>query len=258
MNKYVAFAFTSLFLVAAPLPALATDYSDIWWTPGEGGWGMNIAQSDNFIFATFFVYDVNKMPTWYAGNLSKDGNGNFTGGLYATTGPYLGTVPYDSSQYHASQVGVATFSPQSADTALLTYNVGAVNVVKNMQRLTLTSIALGGEYNGAQNGAYSGSGCNLGSYTDYFDLQLTHLADNSATFVFSFLSGLTCTLSGTLQQAGLLYNMSNASYSCSDGLNTTATLSQIKATSLGIEGILAAPSVGGGCREDATFSGTLK
>src|SRR5262249_3203812 len=174
------------------------------------------------------------------------------------TGPYYGTVPYDASQYHATQVGVATFSPLTATTATLTYNVGAVNVVKNMQRLTLTTIALGGDYNGGQSGAYSGSGCGLGAYKDYFDLQLTQLGDNSATFVFSYLSGLTCTLSGTLQQTGMLYSIPNATYVCSDGVNTTASLTQIKATSLGVEGVLAAPSVGGGCREDATFSGVLQ
>jgi hypothetical protein len=256
MHKYLALAFCS-FLLLAPLPAAATDYSDIWFTLGEDGWGLQIVQSDNFIFATFFVYDANKNPTWYAGNLANDGNGNYTGGLYATTGPYLGTVPYDPKQYHATQVGVATFSPQAPDAGLLTYNVGAVNVTKNIQRLTLTTIALGGNYSGGQAGQYSGSGCNLGKYKDYFDLQVTQLADNSATLEFAFVSGLSCTLSGTLQQSGKLYSIPSATYTCSDGVNTSASLSEIKATSLGIEGILAAPSVGGGCREDATFSGVF-
>ena len=249
---------SSLFLLFAPLRALAIDYSDIWWNPSEPGWGVNIAQSDNFIFATFFVYGPNNMPIWYAGNLSKDSNGNYTGGLFTTTGTYLGTVPYNPSQFVATQVGVATFSPTAADTAVLSYNVGAVNVVKNIQRQTLTVIALGGTYSGGQVGAYSGSGCNLGNYVDYFDAQVTQLNDGSATLVFSFVSGLTCTLSGTLLQAGMLYSIPNANYSCSDGLNTNASLTQIKATSLGIEGILAAPSVGGGCREDAVFSGALR
>ena len=259
MHKRVAVVLSSFFLLLMPLRALAIDYSDIWWNPAESGWGVNIAQSDNFIFATFFVYGPNNLPIWYAGNLGADGNGNYTGGLYSTTGTYLGTVPYNPAQFVATQVGVATFSPTAPDTAVLSYNVGGVNVVKNIQRQTLTVIALGGKYSGGQVGAYSGASCNLGNYVDHFDVQVTQPGDGTATFMFTYEdSGLNCTLSGTLHQKGMLYSIPNASYSCSDGLNTNASLSQIKATSLGIEGVLAAPSVGSGCREDATFSGALQ
>ena len=155
-------------------------------------------------------------------------------------------------------MGTATFAPQTADTAVLTYNVVGVNVAKSMQRFTLTVIALGGNYSGGQAGTYSGSGCNFGNYKDYFELQVTQPGNGTATLVFDFVGGLSCTLSGTLHQTGLLYSIPNAIYSCSTGLNTNATLSQIKATSLGIEGVLAAPSVGGGCREDASFSAVLQ
>ena len=262
MKKSFAVALSFVFLLFAPLRALAIDYSDIWWNPAENGWGVNIAQSDNFIFATFFVYGPNNQPIWYAGNLAADGNGNYTGGLYSTMGTYFGTVPYNPGQPPPTQVGVATFSPTAPDTAVLSYNVGGVNVVKNIQRQTLTTIALGGSYTGGQGGAYSGctnSGNNFG-YKDTFDLEVTQPGDGTATFAFSYASGLSCTLSGTLQQKGMLYSIPNASYSCDDGmnkLNTSASLSEIKATSLGIEGVLAAPSVDGGCREDATFSGVL-
>ena len=60
--------------------------------------------------------------------------------------------------------------------------------------------------------------------------------------------------SGTFQQLGQLYRIPTASYACSDGLSTTAAVEEIKATTFGIEGRFSAPSVGGGCREDATFS----
>jgi hypothetical protein len=55
-----------------------------------------------------------------------------------------------------------------------------------------------------------------------------------------------------------LYTIPGASYACSDGLNTTAGMSEIKATAQGIEGRFAAPSVGDGCREDASFSGVFR
>jgi hypothetical protein len=41
---------------------------------------------------------------------------------------------------------------------------------------------------------------------------------------------------------------------CSDGLSTAAAVDEIKATTFGIEGSFSAPDVGGGCREDASFS----
>ena len=64
-------------------------------------------------------------------------------------------------------------------------------------------------------------------------------------------------MSGTLVQYGQLYTVPTTTYVCSDGLNTNAAMSEIKATSLGLEGRFAAPDVGGGCREDATFGGPL-
>ena len=259
MRRTVALALFSLSLLVVPLRGQATDYTDLWWSPGENGWNLTITQSDNFIFATIFVYDANKQPIWYVGNLANDGNGNYTGGLYVTTGSYFGTVPYDVSQFHVTQVGTATFTPQAADTAVLTYNVSGVNVVKNMQRFTLTPILLAGKYSGGQAGTYSGANCSgAGNYTDHFDLQVIQPGDGTAVFVFDYKdSGLTCTLSGVFQQKGTLYSIPSATYTCSDGLNTNASLTQIKATSLGIEGVFAAPSVGGGCREDAAFSGVL-
>ena len=248
----------AVLLSSAALGARAADYSDIWWSPPEDGWGVNLVQSDNFIFATFYVYGPNNQPIWYAGNLNADGIGNYTGGLYVTTGTYLGTVPYNSAQFGVTQVGTATFTPTAADTAVLSYNVGNVTVTKNIQRLTLTGIGLGGAYVGGQAGAYTActnSGDNF-AYKDYYDLQVAQ-ANGNVTFTFNYSGGLSCTLSGALTQNGQLYRVNNATYVCSDGLNTNASMSEIKATSLGIEGRFAAPSVALGCREDASFSGAL-
>src|SRR4029453_13984971 len=77
------------------LPARADDYTDIWWAGGvEDGWGINLIQSQDFIFATFFVYGPApaKTPIWYAGNLTRRENGSFSGGLYQTTGTGLGAT----------------------------------------------------------------------------------------------------------------------------------------------------------------------
>ena len=55
-----ALAFVLLFL---PLAGKAADYTDIWYLPAESGWGVNMVQSDNFIFATFFIYGPGTPPS---------------------------------------------------------------------------------------------------------------------------------------------------------------------------------------------------
>ena len=75
---------------ALPLRAAATDYTDIWYLPSESGWGVNLIQAEDVIFATFFIYGPNNQPTWYVAIIYRDANGNFAGNLYSTVGPYFG------------------------------------------------------------------------------------------------------------------------------------------------------------------------
>lgn len=245
-----------ILLFIAALRAGAADFTDIWYLLKEAGWGVNVVQSDNFLFITFFVYGPDGHPTWYTAQLNRDANGNFNGTLFSTMGTYF-ALPWMG--FTGGPVGTASFQPTGPSTATLVYSVtGAPTVTKNIQRQTLTSIALGASYSGAQAGEYSG--CSDPSqnflYKDTFDVDVTQLTDNSVTFAFTY-SGMSCTLSGTLVQQGKLYSVPSASYVCSDGLNTTASMSEIQSTAQGIEGRFSAPSVGGQCAEDASFSAVL-
>ena len=253
----------ALLLLASGL-ARATDYTDLWFDPAEqstggGGWGVNVVQSDRFMFLTFFIYGPGNTPTWYVASLTEDANGNFNGQLFATRGTYFAAPWNPADGAGSAQVGVASFSPTSAYSANLAYSfTGGASVAKPIQRQALTSIPLGGAYQGTQQGNYSPSNCpNFGSYTDNFSLNVTHVTGTSLTFNFAYASGLSCTLSGALQQFGQLYNLPSASYACSDGLSTMASVSEIKATNFGIEGRFDAPNVGSGCSESATFAGVF-
>jgi hypothetical protein len=250
----------AVFLCATVFRAGASDYTDIWFNPSEqstagGGWGVNVVQSDAFLFLTFFVYGPDNKPTWYVAGLTRDANGNFNGPLYATTGTYFGAPWNPADGAGSAQVGTASFQPTGAYTANLSYALAnGPTVVKVIQRQTLTSIPLAGSYNGTQAGSYSNC-MNSYGYFDRFGLGVAQPTGNTLTFTFNFKdTGLSCTLSGTFQQLGQLYRIPAASYACSDGLSTTAAVEEIKATTFGIEGRFSAPSVGGGCREDATFS----
>lgn len=257
----LAFALLTLPLQAAA-QAAGVDYTDIWYLPSESGWGVNLVQADNVIFATFFVYGPGNVPTWYTAVVDGDANGNFSGNLYATVGSYFGN-PWNPGSFVATLVGTASFAPSSPYQGTLSYSfTGGITVTKQIQRQVLTTIALGGNYIGGQSGSYAGNGCSFqGSYTDTFDLTVTQPGDGTVSFKFSYLqSQISCTWSGTLVQYGQLYSVPNASYQCSDGTSSTASMDALKATAQGIEATFFAPSGSQGsasCSESAAFSGVL-
>jgi hypothetical protein len=241
-------------LAGSALSARATDYSDMWYLPAESGWGVNFTQNENVIFMTFFLYGADGKPTWYVAIAYQDANGNFSGSLYSTTGTYFGS-PWGG--YTIAPAGTASFTPANAYQGTLSYALAnGPTVNKAIVRQTLTTISLGGNFTGGQAGAYSG--CTNASdnflYKDNFDLSVAQ-SNGAVTLTFVYVSlNDSCTLSGALLQNGQLYNVPSATYQCNGGLSTTASLSEIKKTSLGIEGKFSSPNVGAGCREDAAFS----
>lgn len=256
-------AFALLTLLVPLRPALAADFTDAWITFGEDGWGVQFLQWGNTLWATFYIYGPDNQPVWYDAVMGWDGSSKFAGTLFSEQGTYFGK-PWNPAEQIEGVAGSATFTPSTSNnyqgTLVYTVNTSPMptTVTKAIQRLTVVAVPLGGTYYGGQAGAYSGSSCtNSGAYSDFFTLQVTQSAGNNISLNFSYgfdNPALTCTLSGTLSQNGVLYSVSSATYQCSDGLNTNATLSDIKVTAQGIEGVYAAPVVGGGCREDARFS----
>jgi hypothetical protein len=247
------------FACTLPLAARAVDYTDIWWAGAvEDGWGVNMIQSEDVIFATFFVYGPapGNQPIWYAVTLTRDANGIFAGDLYQSTGTGIG-VPYDPAQFAATKVGTATFTPTSSTTGTLDYNVNTTNVSKQIQRQTLTTILLGGTYYGT--GIVTVTGCDNSAQNATQILNVDPLVMQTLSqlqIVFQFGSNLTCTMTGAVAQEGQLFRVPSASYICNTGAPTTSTLYEIKQTSIGIEGRWFA-NIGGGCREDGSFSGVL-
>jgi hypothetical protein len=258
MLKRLLPAALTFVLLVMPLHAAATDYTDIWYLPSESGWGVNLVQSDDFIFATFFVYGPGNAPTWYTAQMYSDANGNFAGNLYSTVGTYF-AVPWDPASLVTTLAGTASFVPSSPYQGTLTYSLTrGPTVTKVIERQTLTTIALGGNYTGGQAGTYSGGSCGTpGGYKENFNLQVLQPGNGSATFQFSYATGLACTLSGAITQYGQLYSIPSATYQCSNGLNTTASVGEIQATAQGIAGTYAAPAAAGGCSENAVFAAVL-
>jgi hypothetical protein len=191
--------------------------------------------------------------------MSVDANGIWTGPLYQTAGSYFG-APWNPAQRGVNQVGTVTFTPASAVAGTLTYNVGGVVVAKQITRQTLKAIALGGQYFGGAVSEYVGctNPANNGFLRYYTQLNVTQTA--SGTIQLDLDTGAEngkCTLIGAYLQDGQLYRLPAAAYTCQNGINTTASISELRATTFGLEGRWVAGGVGNGCTEYATFSVTL-
>lgn len=116
---------TARFTVAAvPATRPNMNVTGLWWNPSESGWGVNIAQNGDALFATWFLYAPDGAPIWYhmpAGSWQRVGEfDTFTGAVYRTTGPALQScdvtstdcpvVPFDPTRVTRTPVGTATFS----------------------------------------------------------------------------------------------------------------------------------------------------
>lgn len=236
------------------LPYLS--FTDIWAEdphPQGSGWGVNFAQSDDFIFATFFVYDENGKPKWYTGELRHGytfgSNGiNFTCPSSADA-PTFSATPYSGSFYlttsgptadmfspinaKTTEVGKAAFVPDTPTTGRLCVQIGDTLLTKNIRRLTLTAPNLG------VNGSYVSSGVlfkaittnNVDfSATTYYSfdspsfLSFTMAEDGVLTLAFKDIGsavgnadrlfGGVCTLSGATSVEGPFYVAKNAVYQC--------------------------------------------
>lgn len=258
IRTFCAAVIASLALLLPLKPALAAEYTDLWVTPGENAWGVNFVQWDSIMYATFYIYGPDNKPIWYSAVLNRDGLGNFNGTLFLNGGTYF-ALPWNPNDITSQVAGTASFrpSPNNNYQGTLVYTVnGAGTVTKAVQRFSdHPAIPLAGTYFGAESGSYTGctnSGDNQ-VYVDTFPLTVTQTA-TALTLVFAYDGlGTTCTLTGSLVQNGLLYSIPFATYVCTDGLNTTASVFNVKQTAQGIEGQFSAP-VPGNCREDTRFS----
>jgi hypothetical protein len=229
------------------LPASATssgvDFTDLWYNPAESGWGVNLIQQNNVIFATLFVYGTDSSARWFVASSLVGGGNTFTGQLYQTTGPaFSGT--FNPGAVTTTPVGNMTFNFTSVSTGTLTYSVNGVTVSKQVQRQTWAAENLSGTYLGGLTA--TGTNCHNGASNGpvlIFDiLTVNHQGSAYSARVNFFNSAGTasvCTFNGTYNQDGHLGNV-NGSFSCTFGSTPgnqgTFNLSQLATTQNGFSG----------------------
>ncbi|HEY6828094.1 MAG TPA: hypothetical protein VI259_14640, partial [Gemmatimonadaceae bacterium] len=69
---------------AARASTSSSEITDMWWNPGETGWGLNVILQRDVAFLTFFVYDTTGSPMWFTSDahLATDGTAVWSGQLY--------------------------------------------------------------------------------------------------------------------------------------------------------------------------------
>lgn len=127
--------------------------SDLWFPPDESGWGVNIVEQGDTIFATLFVFDPQGRPHWYVASAltrsapTSDGRYVFSGPMYETTGPYFGAA-FNPDAVTRRQVGSMTFDVRDRSSALLSYTADGVAVTKTVNRYAFRRNSLAGTYLG--------------------------------------------------------------------------------------------------------------
>ncbi|MHB8495357.1 MAG: hypothetical protein ACYC9Z_14215 [Casimicrobiaceae bacterium] len=234
--------------------AFGIDVSDLWWNPSESGWGMQLVQEADFVFATVYVYGPNGSPTWITGELVANGGGVFSGPLYVTSGPWFGG-PFDPTAVGTRQAGTMTFTLQTAGTGTLTYSVDGVQVTKEVQRETLVLDDYTGDY--FSSAKLQSSGCSDptqdGVMVAAVSMNINQTTTNMS-MVWAFNSGNVCTYSGAYGQAGHLGTFVGG-FSCTNGDAGQMLLYEMTYRPGTISGQLSGSGSNTGCQYTGNFSG---
>ena len=221
---------------SASATSFSTDYTDLWWNPAEDGWGVNVIQQGDTLFATFFVYSPSGSPSWYvASGVSftgvQAGAPTFSGLLYQTGGPWFGG-PWDPAARTLRQVGTATFSFTSVVAGTLTYSVDGVTVNKNVTRQTWRVNNLSGDYIGGTRATQFGCGAD----GEVEEAAIFNVSHNGAAFTLTtFQESGSCTYQGAYQQAGRM-GAAQGTVLCSNGSQGTFTAFELEGNTAGMTG----------------------
>jgi hypothetical protein len=249
------------FTLCVALPARsATDYTDIWWAIGgsESGWGVNLAQNANTIFATFFIYNTSGRPVWYTALLSRTSGETFVGNMVASSGGAWFGSPVWSPPTSNVVVGTVTLIGQTPDLATLSYTIDGVPVTKTIERTFLEAISVAGTYMGGVSA--QAPGCSPSSYVEPVQLIVTQTGTPGTVRIDQYRTtdgSFICRMEGAGNQYGGVIDIPDAAYTCSFGLNARVHIFGLRPIMTGFEGRWFA-DIGSGCTETGNMSGVTQ
>ena len=102
--------------------------SDLWWNPGESGWGITIThRASTQTFATWYTYDEAGNPVWRVIPGGTWSDRTFSGDLYETTASKYFGGTFDPSTVTRRKVGTAQISFDSENRAVFSYQLASGN-----------------------------------------------------------------------------------------------------------------------------------
>ena len=244
--KQLAAGLVAAFAVALPSAAstYSIDYTDLWINPSESGWGLNLVQQYDTMFATIFLYGPDGSDRWFSASaLTPTGGSSFSGQLVQTAGPYYGAGTFNSSAVTRNVVGTMTVSFGSATSGTLSYTVNGLTVTKSIVRFTFRNENLTGNYLGGLTANSSGcSGVSNGAVLVFDNLTVTQNGA-SVSMRVNFFNGAgtlsQCNFTGAMQSTGKI-SLISGTVSCSSGSTSTNqgtfTISNITSSQSGFSG----------------------
>lgn len=231
------------------LAARADTFSDLWYSPQESGWGMNVVQQGEIAFITLFVYGRDGSPGWYVAPdahvvsiAAASGLPRFAGTLYRTSGPWFGG-PFDPSSVTVTPAGDIAIEALSLERMLVQYHADGASVQRETVRQTWRIPQIGPFYLGVFNLRQIHPGQGL---FDVLDLhaEVAFFADaGTGWMIASDNLGRRCEYKGAYVQTGKLGSLVG-NYTCSQGSDGVAAtggtfeMTQIEVTANGVTAAL--------------------
>jgi hypothetical protein len=127
--------------VFPPPPQPLADYTGIWWTPAESGWGLSLHQSRvHEMFGALYVFGPDRVPRWYTlGSGQWQSSTRWRGQMFASQGPFWAAAQWDAGVVQHAAVGTVEFdfgqAPGQVGVARMSYVIDGVTVTKLISRI---------------------------------------------------------------------------------------------------------------------------
>ncbi len=125
-----------LFLLTSVGPAMAEDFSGMWWDTNRPGSGIYIDYNDNGagICGSWYLYDDRGNPQWFT-FMGRAENNVFQAELYKFTGPFMGQT-WDESYIRSETVGNITINFSKPDSLTVSYEIERITGTLNLTRFS--------------------------------------------------------------------------------------------------------------------------
>lgn len=119
----------------------AVNYTDLWWSPSESGWGLSLFHGPfNDVFGTWMVYGTDGKPTWYLLGSGKWTSANslttYEAQIFRTSGPHFAQI-FDPRRVGLEKVGTAQIQFRDSMNATFRFDVEGVSGLKNITRMPI-------------------------------------------------------------------------------------------------------------------------